>query len=246
LRQPATIKSKLIGLDFVLQHPHYHYLATEREKLDFFTLQLGLDRAVLPVIRYSGRGQVTERFFVEKFPLFFAPSNSPASPPVVSFCFVDEGGATLSAFLTFLRRYSLLLMKVREFQLIYVAANDAHFEAAESAFERFSEQLFGTENGLTGDPVFHRLLEHFEARRLFEAQQWAGFDRTKLIRYRNDRQEFSGEKFEAVYRQWKAAGAEAVRAVLNGQNAATSPSRWAFLTCELKENYDLFGNSTTY
>ena len=34
--QPSTIKNKLMGLDFVLEHPAHHYLATEREKLDYF------------------------------------------------------------------------------------------------------------------------------------------------------------------------------------------------------------------
>jgi hypothetical protein len=35
-RQPSTIKNKIMGLDFVLDHPQHEYLSTEREKLDYF------------------------------------------------------------------------------------------------------------------------------------------------------------------------------------------------------------------
>src|SRR5215831_10943306 len=34
--QPSTIKNKIMGLDFVLEHSTYQYLATEHEKLDYF------------------------------------------------------------------------------------------------------------------------------------------------------------------------------------------------------------------
>jgi hypothetical protein len=225
LRQPVTIKIKLMGLDFVLQHPRHEFLATEPEKLNYFTARLGLDRAFLPVTRYGSREQMTERYFVEKFPIYLSASSESARPPVVSFCFVDEGEATLSAFGTFLERYGLLLAHLREFQLVYVAAHDAHFEAAERAFERFSRQAWGPDSLPPSDAFITRLLEHFEARRLYETQQWSIFDRAKLIRYRDDRQEFSGEKFEALYRQWKAAGAAAVRAVLSAQIDITVPVR---------------------
>jgi hypothetical protein len=246
LRQPVTIKNKLMGLDFVLRHRHNEYLATEQEKVEYFTAQLGLERALLPANRYTGRGRVAERFFVEKFPISLSQSSEPLAPPVVSFCFVDEGEATLSGFYTFLHRYSLLLTHLREFRVIYVAANDAHFQAAESAFERFSEQCFGRETSVPTDPLIARLLEHFEARRLHEGEKWETFDRAKLIRLRDDRQEFSGEKYEALYRLWKASGDSAVKAVLNAKPKSATPARWMFLTCELKENYDLFGHITTY
>src|SRR6266852_1563289 len=47
-RQPSTIKNKLMGLDFVLEHPQHDYLATEREKLDYFVRTLKLAAEELP------------------------------------------------------------------------------------------------------------------------------------------------------------------------------------------------------
>ena len=106
LRQPETIKDKLLGLDFVLAHRDQEYLATEQEKLDYFVGVMGLGKAVLPGKRYIGSGKTTERFFVEKFPIFLSGPAQPASSPVVSFCFVDGGAASVSGFRTFLQQYS--------------------------------------------------------------------------------------------------------------------------------------------
>src|SRR5881397_1909280 len=46
-RQPSTIKNKIMGLDFVLDHPQHQYLATEREKLDHFLGILQIPREEL-------------------------------------------------------------------------------------------------------------------------------------------------------------------------------------------------------
>jgi hypothetical protein len=112
-RQLPTIKNKIMCLDFVLAHPTCEYLATELEKLSYFTAALQLEKSLLPVKRYTSHGQITERYFVEKFPIFLSPSSHPAAPPVVSFCFVDEGSAGLSGFWTFLNRYHWLLANLR-------------------------------------------------------------------------------------------------------------------------------------
>jgi hypothetical protein len=86
------IRTKLAVLDFVLAHHDYRYLETETEKLDYFCRKLSIDRALLPAKRYKGaiREKTTDRYFVDKFPLFFAPESS-STPPVVTFSFVDPG-----------------------------------------------------------------------------------------------------------------------------------------------------------
>src|SRR2546425_4362 len=66
--QPTTIKNKLMGLDFVLDHPQHEYLATEREKLDYFVGSLKIAPEVLPTRWYeSARGHgTTAKHFVDK------------------------------------------------------------------------------------------------------------------------------------------------------------------------------------
>jgi hypothetical protein len=203
MRQPLTVKSKLMGLDFVLAHPQYEYLATEQEKLDYFLGRLQIDRAALPVKRYASRGQVTDRYFIEKYPIFLSAADREAVPPVVSFCFVDAGAGTVAGFRTFLQQYQRILAALREFQVIYVANIEYLFPAATAAFARFSKPG----ETVAADPQSARMLAHFEVRHRYETQQWDFFDRAKLIRLRDERQEFSGAKFDALYEQWKVKGA---------------------------------------
>jgi hypothetical protein len=248
LRQPATIKNKLMGLDFVLGQPDRQYLATEQEKLDYFAGDLQIDLAVLPIKRYAGAGQScdrsTDRFFVEKFPIFLSPSPQAAAAPVVSFSYVDDGQAGISGFCTFLQHYALLWANLRKFEVIYVAGSDLHFDAAASAFHKFMAQFSGVQSE-PADSLIGRMLQHFEARRLQENQEWASFDRAKLTRFREERREFSGEKHETLYRQWKATGGAAARIALKPQTAL-APAQGMFSSCKLDHTYDLFGNGTTY
>ena len=243
LRQPVSIKSKLMDLDFVLAHPDVEYLATEQEKTDYFTRRLQLDPLLLPTKRYASQGQTTERYFVEKFPIFLRPAAQSALSPVVSFCFVDEGAAGISGFETFLKKYRMLLAGLREFQLIYVAEADRHFEAAARAYGRCFNQESVAQQAAHGDPRIDRLIAHFEARRLYEAQQWSGFDRAKLIQFRDERTQFSGPRFDSLYERWNVGGEAALRSILNPKTASGTPGHGAFSTCLLEENYDLFGSA---
>jgi hypothetical protein len=101
------MRAKLAILDFVLGHLDYRYLETETEKVDYFCRKLSIGRALLPSKRYKGaiREKTTDRYFVDKFPLFFT-SESPSSPPVVTFSFVDPGLLSLASFETHLFAYS--------------------------------------------------------------------------------------------------------------------------------------------
>ena len=141
-RELLTIKNKIMGLDFVLAHPQHHYLATEQEKLDYFTGALKLDLSRLPAKLYHGRKstEFTTRCFVDKYPVFLEVTSESGADPVVSFCFVDEGTVGLSRFETYLDQYSSLFISLPEFKVIYVAASIAHFSGAQRIFERFLNQ----------------------------------------------------------------------------------------------------------
>jgi hypothetical protein len=241
LRQPETIKDKLLGLDFVLAHRDQEYLTTEQEKLDYFVATLGLTKAVLPGKCYVGSGKTTERYLVEKFPIFLSGPPQAASSPVVSFCFVDGSAASVSGFWTFLQQYGRLFAALRRFHVVYVADIAIRFEAAEAAFGRFIAGRMQAESMAPGDPLVRRMLAHFEARNHYEAQQWSTFDRDKLIRLRNERREFSGDPHEALYRLWKSGGAMAVDTVLAATRGPTIPSEGSFSIYRVEHPYDFFG-----
>lgn len=243
-RQPSTIKNKLMGLDFVLDHAQYDYLATEREKLDYFIRTLRLPPETLPTRWYqSPRGRAsTPKHFVDKYPMFLAvPAGGTA--PVVHFSYVDEGLQTTDGFATYLSQYSRLLKALCDFRVIYIAQYHDLLGSARRVFEAFE----GHESGRTSrsiEPETQDLLDYFEARQRYEARDFSQFDTGGLIRYRDDKKRFAGERFEALYEQWQAGGAAAVLEVSQpGQPVKDVPAR-PFSTCVLEYDYDLFGTLT--
>jgi hypothetical protein len=153
------IRTKLAILDFVLAHLDYRYLETESEKVHYFTKQLGLSREVLPAKRYSGaiRERTTDRYFVDKFPLFLAPDSS--SPAVVTFSFVDAGLLSLSSFSTHLLDYSSLLASVPQPSFVYIATRARHFEAARKLFQAMAPRCLNPDPGVEGLRYFHHRLD---------------------------------------------------------------------------------------
>src|SRR5689334_5051782 len=82
------IRGKIMLLDYVLatkQGPLF--LATEEDKLDYFSNARGLDIGLLPFRKYFGRhGATTTRYFVDKFPVKVDRESGS-----VSFGYVDDG-----------------------------------------------------------------------------------------------------------------------------------------------------------
>jgi hypothetical protein len=243
MRPPMSIKNRLMGFDYVLDHPGHTYLLTEQEKISFFTRTLGLDLAELPQKPFrSPRGDSTSRFFMDKYPIF---KREPSElSPEVSFCFIDEGLATVSRFESYLAEYGALLRRLPSFELIYVSATRVLFWEAERTFQNF----------VPGRPVDSRmhadalelepLLDYFERRRLYESGRLEAFDRSSLIRLRNERQKFIQPFFESLYQRWQADGKGAVENVLAAAKPTVKPLRGSFSTYLLRHNYDLFGRSS--
>src|SRR5262249_52415089 len=89
--QPATIKNKIMALDFVLEHQGCQFLATEREKLNYFVETGKVAGEDLPTKLYaSPYGHApAAKHFVESYPIFL--SAAPRGAAVPHFCFIDQG-----------------------------------------------------------------------------------------------------------------------------------------------------------
>ena len=237
-RRPLTIKTKLMALDFVLAHPAYTYLAAEREKLDYFVGRLGIARAKLPTRWYhaTSGGEAAAKHFVDKFPIFLAEG---VRSPVVGFAYIDEGQQSTQGFATHLRQYGPLLAEISAWQVMYVAARQRLFEKARAAFEAFATTL----HQAPSDPETRELHEYFRARQKYEARDFAGFDTARLVRYRQEKTQFAGGHYEALYRQWLEQGDEALAASASGTPPAAP--QLEFSTYLLEHDYDLFGTLTS-
>src|ERR1700746_2619928 len=157
------MRTKLAILDFVLAHLDYRYFESEAEKVDYFCSKLGLNSGILPAKRYSGaiRHKDTDRYFVDRFPLFFAPESS--SPPVITFSFVDPGLMTLASFETHLLAYGSLFAALPLLRFVYIATRSTHFESARKLF------LAMTQRAPNSDPR-KQVLRYFTLRKLWEAK----------------------------------------------------------------------------
>jgi hypothetical protein len=236
MRPLCAIKTKLMALDYVLAHPKVSYLATEEEKVDHFSRNLGIDPAALPTkIYYAKTNNLeTRRYFVDKFPIALPQDNS-VSQPLVSFCYVDEGEICTPAFETWLCQYSRLFAALKCFRVIFVATSNSRFRQAEQEYRR----LFDHPRRLKIDSK-HRLLAYFHLEHLFRTRRFEELDTRKLEELRQLRKEFCGAKYERLFEQWQTRGDrfDEDPAVACGH---PSIDQALFETFRLEWNYDILG-----
>src|SRR5215510_8095704 len=236
-RQPYSVKTKLMGLDFVLAHPQYRYLATEDEKLDFFCSTLGLERDCLFARDYRSRhpeGPKRTRYFVDRFPIFVTSAATDLRP-LVSFCYVDGAQARPSGFETYLEHYRAVFSSLPAFEVVYVAIDPQIFPKAERAFA----QYIRTSLHHPEDPLLARLREHFRIRELFDQKETRCLDQQRLDCFRDELEEYRGPKFDALYQQWKNEGSLGIHSA-----PATDQVRRVFRTWRVAHEYQLFGDLT--
>src|SRR5206468_4924278 len=202
--QPITIKNRIMALDFVLANPDHRYLATEREKRDYFTRERQIAPEDLPIRWYeSPRGvPASAKYFADKYPIFIA--DRPEGKDQMHFCYVDEGTQDIDRFTTYLRQYSRLFAALGDFRVIYVAQHDRLFAKAHHVFDELCKPAKHL-NAASG-PLSQELLDYFEMRREYEAKDFSRFDTARLIRYREAKNRFAGADYEGLYSRWLEAG----------------------------------------
>jgi hypothetical protein len=123
LKGDAQIKSRLMVLDFVLDHLGDTILDSSEAKLGFFTQNFALSEALLPHAPGGGT-----HHFPEEFPILIDEQRS------IRLSFFDEGGLSTSGFESFLRRYRAIFAALPGFELLYLADSDPNFERAAKIF----------------------------------------------------------------------------------------------------------------
>jgi len=179
---------------------------------------------------------------VDKFPIFLSETGPTEPRARANFCFVDEGSATLSGFETYISQYAALWLLLKDFEVIYVADTKRLYPAAERRFAAFLNQLKSSDY----DPdarLAKRVIEHFEARFLYEKGDLGSFSRDKLIRLRNERAEFSEPKHRGLYQCWKTGGAQAVLHAIAPYVRVPFSCNATFSTCLVEQSYEFLGKN---
>lgn len=143
LKSDATIKSRLMVLDFVLDHLGDTLLDTRESKVEYFTSVHGLNESLFP----QTRGVV----FAEEFPLLLNKDGG------ISFSYVDDGALSASSFEHFLDRHAALFRALPSFELLYLADSNRDFDRASRVF--FTKLPDEQERGTT--PLTPRGVDHF-------------------------------------------------------------------------------------
>ena len=193
------IRQRIGILDFVLANQQRIYLETEPDKVSYFCGQLKVPNHFLPAKTYHGQrtSQPTVRYFVDKFPMYLGSESSPSSP-VVTFTYVQGAEASLTDFVHHLEAYLPLFRQLSEFRFLYLARTDSHFEKAKELFD--SLVTIPLQSDAAKD-----ILRYFQIRKAWDLKQYATLTEGDLI-FRNDAKgRFAGDRFEHLYRGWKAA-----------------------------------------
>ena len=191
------IRKRLAMLDFVLANQQRTYLETEPEKVRFFCGALNIEKHFLPGRLYLGKpgSRPTVRYFVDKFPMFFADSSS--SSPVVTFTYLQEGESAFSEFVHHLEDYMPLFQRLSEFRFLYVSREDSRFEKASEIFHSLVKIPLESDAG-------SELVRYFRVRKAWEEKQYAAVTEADLIFRNQARSRFTGDRFEGFYRGWKS------------------------------------------
>lgn len=225
IKSDAYIKSRLMVLDFMLDHLSADVLFTEAAKVDFFTTQCGVKLELLPQ-SYVGR----PLYFADGFPILVSRIGVPR------FTFFDEGQVTSSRFENFLEQYQPLFGALTTSELIYLADTEANMRRARAAFERCfpADRLRGI-TPLTPMGVDH-FLKFLRAKQFFEAEG-GGVLSSELQLLREGESLYTTLAHQALYAAWKAGSTNAGKIRERFQQV---PLRVTFTTTVLPYSYPIY------
>jgi hypothetical protein len=197
-RRPHEVEyvQRLLGiLDFVLSHPGSKYLETEGEKVRFFRERLNIPTESLPARIYRGEpaSEPTVRYFVDGFPMFLSADSE---SEVVTFTYLPGPTSSLTQFAHHLKDYLPLFQRLPEFQFLYLARFDFHFQRAKELFESLVAIPLGSD-------VSGELLRYFQIRKAWDLGRYASLTEADLVFRNQAKARFVGQRFEHLYREWK-------------------------------------------
>ncbi len=215
---PAAVTFKLMTLDVVLRHREATFLATEAEKVAYFTTTCGLPTALLPATCYQASkpgGGTTTRYFVDRAPIYLTPPE-----PTVSVVFLQVWSDSLDGFAAFLAQYRPLLADLPHARVVFTTTQPTPTSAVTARWDRFWAR--SRPDALPPEVSQTELLAHFEARRRMDRREWEGFKPHDLDRLRDNLARFNTPTINALYRRWSVIGEPALEAFSAAAQHTTS------------------------
>lgn len=190
------MRTRLMALDFILANQAHNYFETERDKVQYFTEGLGIEKSLLPTKLYLGTKttSITPRYFVDKFPMFLPARGVPS---VVTFSYVEPQAENLSAFVTHLQSYLPLFRKLERFGFLFISASDALSRKATEIFASLVKSPLERPSSL-------ELTRYFRARKAWEEKRFAELKNDDIEFLSEATVRFKSEQCQELYRSWKS------------------------------------------
>jgi hypothetical protein len=220
------IRTRLMALDFILAHQAHNYFDSERDKVQYFTEALGVEKSALPTKLYLGTKttSITPRYFVDKFPMFLP---FPRIPAVVTFSYVEPEAENLAAFMTHLQTYLPLFRRLERFGFVFISGNDT---LARKATEVFTTLVKAPSEQPTAD----ELTRYFRVRKAWEERRFAELKNEDVEFLSEATRRFKSEQCQDLYRSWKVGQiAEGKLASIFG--SSNGHRHIAFETCFVRQ-----------
>ena len=198
-RKPTAVAravERLMILDAVLADRHLTWLATERDKVSYFTLAHRMPRQDLPSLTFRTADSETVRYFPDKLPIGL---DSDGRSHVFVFLLARD---VPSDFRNFLERHAELLRALPAWTVRLIVP--AHKSTAVRLYQSaFYEQIASPRR----PAVAEQLRWYFSARRC----RTSDADE----RFAQSGQAFAAPRFQAVYRMWLERGNSVLEAALS-------------------------------
>jgi hypothetical protein len=181
------IRTRLLGLDFILARAEGNYFETAEAKRRYFLEGCKVDSQLFSA-RDGNKYAIT---FADGFPLCIAYP-APDYDPVMTFTYIDPGHRSVEPYIVHLRRYRPLFRELRSFQFFYVATKGGRHQEAGELFRMLVEG-----QGLAD------LIRLFEVETRWNNNEYNGLTNADLI-FRNEaRKRFKGHFFGTLRRLWR-------------------------------------------
>jgi hypothetical protein len=217
-RKPTTLAravEKLMLLDAVLAtRDPVEWLATEHDKIAYFTLTRQIPRPTLPALRFKSAGSETVRHFADKLPIGLASDGRGHL-----FLYLATRPMPMD-FRLFLERHAELLRALPEWTLRLLVPR--HLTSAMARYqEAFREQVTTPLRA----PAIDELRWFFQAR-----DRHVVVDQTRFERATHA---FAGPRFRALYRIWLERGDTVIDATMSPTLADAVARRTGRLECHV-------------
>ena len=232
------IKTKLMVVDYVLDHLGKRFVCSPDDKVNFFQETLQVSRESLLPVNSPGLfdpPSAIHRIFQDRFPILISLTDDPKGPKL-TFTYFDHGTCTIKPFVRQLRVYQPLFEELGQFQMEYVALSLRNFAAAEASFRR----MFPTDEEATEILPFGR--DHFV--RFITAQDTLDrdgkrFGPAELAIWHDGCHTYRRHEHKLLYAAWQRSPKEFAVELVKMCGKARTKGRLSLHV--LRESYPLFG-----